>query len=109
MTDALYAANLAANWFERSLVELEPNKLTAAQQPIIVQTHLHLITCPPDLETKLFLYPPHPTVHIISRGFTIPTPPPTCQMILNATKPRPFTHLAVKLQGSSSICHVLSL
>ena len=31
-----------------------------------------------------------------------PTQPPACQLILNVTKPRPFTHLAAKLLGTSS-------
>ena len=39
---------------------------------------------------------------IISNGFTVPTLPPSCQLILNVTKPRPFTHLAGNLYGSSS-------
>ena len=74
------------------MLELEPYNLTAAQKPIIVQTHLHLTLS----------LPPHPTVSIISMGFTIPTLPPTCQVTLNVTKPRLFLHLAVNLYGSSS-------
>ena len=33
-------------------VELEPYNLIAMHKPIIVQTHLHLIMCPPDLESN---------------------------------------------------------
>ena len=84
-----------------AVVELRPYNLTAAQKSIIVQTHLHLITYPPDLESNSFI--PLLTRHsIISTGFSIPTQPPTSRLTLNVTKPRPFTHLAVKLYGSSS-------
>ena len=58
-------------------VRAEPYKLTAAQKPLILQTPLHLITCPTDLESLSFT--PHTPVSIISRGFTIPTLPPTCR------------------------------
>ena len=34
------------------MLELEPYNVTATKKPIIVLTYLHLITCPPDLESN---------------------------------------------------------
>ena len=45
-------------------LELEPYNLTAAQKPIIIQTHLHLITCPQTSSLTLSL-PSSPDVSII--------------------------------------------
>ena len=88
------------------LLELEPFKLTAAQKPIIVQTHLHLIMCPPDLESNSF-FPSSPDSVLISRGFTIPTQPPTCQLTLTLIVPRGWEigskQPCIKCQNNSAI------
>ena len=83
-------------------VELEPHNLTAAQKPITAHTHLHLITCLPDLESNLII--PLPTWQCPSSQGDSPSLPCLPPVSWPETS-LPFTHLAAKLHGSSSNTH----
>ena len=103
------------------VLELEAFKLSAALKPILVHTHLHLVMCTSDLESLSFVHssprrcchsfegdsPSHILPRNVMLGFVplppwySPTLPPDCQLTLNVTKPRSFTHLAAKLFGTS--------
>ena len=67
---------------DKHLLELQPYNLTAAQKPIIVQTHLHLITCPPDLESNSF----------------IPSSPNSVHHLKGIHHPYPASHLSADLK-----------
>ena len=74
-------------------VELEADNLSATQKPIIVQTHVHLITCPSDLESNQTR---RVTVFCVTLSF--PSSPDSVLLLKGIHHPYRLSHLSADLK-----------
>ena len=88
------SSGISVCWFcYNSLLELEAYNLAATQKSIIVQTHLLLITCPPDLESNQRR---RVTVFCVTLSF--PSSPDSVLLLKGIHHPYRLSHLSADLK-----------